>query len=211
MLVQIVEHMMAKDPDQRYPDCGAVLADLHKLSPLPLGEGQGVRAAVGQNLPVIAQLATVSAAPRQRMRDWAATLFRRYIPEPIQAMQGTTQQMDAAVAHYQRRRDRLAMLLKEAQSLEGGLPREQIEQLQQQLGTADATLAQLRSQQNLLKARLRAADAHRQSEGGSPRPKRSHWLIGAIMVGLAVGAARCVFGIVIAVPGTIDNLTNGRD
>jgi hypothetical protein len=41
--------MMAKDPDQRYPNCEAVLADLqafrHSLSPLPSGDQQGVRAA----------------------------------------------------------------------------------------------------------------------------------------------------------------------
>ena len=67
--------------------------------------------------------------------------------------------------------------------MESELPREQIENLEQQLSVADATLARLRSQQNLLKARLQAAEARRQLEGGLPQPKRRRWL-----VPMAIGA-----------------------
>ncbi len=256
-LVDIIAHMMAKEPAERYPSCAAVSADLQAFRrgelPAPFGRDVGGEGSDGK-LPSpfgrgaggeggdhedVALPAALSALPRdnplQRARDWAATIFRRYAPEYIQEMQGTTQQMDGAVAHYQRRRNELATLLKEAREIETelseqiearsaaaaaaacaaeasateddrqaaqakqreheeslaalrpqhALQRQQVEDLERQLNKADATLASLRSQQNVLKARLQAAEARRQMEGGLPQPKRRRWLV-PMAVGTAV-------------------------
>jgi uncharacterized protein (TIGR03067 family) len=201
-LVDIVARMMAKEPDDRYASCAAVLADLRAFR-----EGRPVGAVI---LSVSADEPTArleaeqfllpfpSENPWQRARDWAATIFRRYAPEYVQEMQGTTMQMDAAVAEYQRRRDRLAKLLKEALSLEGQLPQEQVEDLQEQLTKADATLASLRSQQNVLKARLQAAEARRQLEDGLSRPRRRRWLV-AMLISAFVGGVLAFMGAVLFV------------
>lgn len=65
-----------------------------------------------------ALMALPSSSPWQQARDWAATIFRRHAPQYVQGLQNTTQQMDGAVAHYQRRCKRLATLLAEARSIE---------------------------------------------------------------------------------------------
>ena len=143
-VVEIIARMMAKDPEIRYPDCAAVLADIAAYRKgQPLASERLAPAvcppmdahALMNDVELPAGLArVVEPAPLQRVRDWAATLFRRHAPEFIQEMQSTTLQMDAAVAHYQRRRDRLAKLLNEA----GCIQVELTEQIDAQL-TAAAT------------------------------------------------------------------------
>jgi serine/threonine protein kinase len=202
-VVQIVARMMAKNPDDRYRDCGAALADIAAYS-----RGEPLAAATpsakeseppedNASLPPLeafmdappAELVDLLAPRRLHgVRDWAATMFRRHAPEFVQEMQGTVQQMDAAVAHYERRRNRLAKLLEEAGSLESELSPEELEELRRQLGVAETTLARLRAQQDLLKARLQAAEASRQMEAGVPRRKRIRWRVLA-RVGVAVVAA----------------------
>jgi formylglycine-generating enzyme required for sulfatase activity/uncharacterized coiled-coil protein SlyX len=53
----------------------------------------------------------------QRLRDLAATLFRRHAPEFVKDLQTTTQQVDGAVAEYERRRRRLAKLVEEGHGI----------------------------------------------------------------------------------------------
>jgi hypothetical protein len=255
-VIDIIAHMMAKEPDQRYPSCAAVLADLRAFR-----EGRPVEAAPASSVGVAgkpdgaavelppqqasqrpatadvpddepaadwgSEYALPSENPLQRAKDWVATIFRRYAPQQLQEMQGTTMQMDAAVAEYERRRNRLARLLKEARGIEADLSeqikaqsaaaaeaardaeasiadhekdaalarkceceenaaslrsqldvqRQEVEDLERQLSKADATSARLRSQQQMLKARLQAAEARRQMEGGLPEPKRRRWLV----------------------------------
>jgi serine/threonine protein kinase len=173
-LVGIIVRMMAKEPDSRYTDCAAVLADItayrqDNLRWPACGRAVGGEDGDGEDVvfpPAIPFLP--QDTPWQRARDWAATMFCRYAPEQIHDLQSTTQQMDAAVAHYQRRRDRLANLLEEARGLESELSRQEVEDLESQLNKANARLAQLRSQRDLLEARGRL-------EGGLRRPRRHRW------------------------------------
>ena len=268
-LIDIIAHMMAKEPAERYPSCAAVLADLRAFRegrplaiPVALGVTSVAKASVGAasvgKAPVAkavrmppkpaasprAATASVPADylaadselrhtllppenPLQRAIDWAATIFHRHAPQYFQEMQTTTQQMDGAVDLYERRRNGLANLLDEARGIEAALfeqieaqlaeaaaaadcldtsatqrerqaaqgkkhkheesaaslrsqydlQRQQVEELDRQLGKTDATLARLRSQQQLLKARLQAAEARRQLEGGPTRPTRRRWLV----------------------------------
>ena len=205
-VAQIVERMMAKEPDQRYPDCGAALADLSAYrqgEPLA-SDGSAWAESVGlaeddlSGEPKLPEgLAKLLATKRiQVVREWAATMFRRHAPEYIQQMQGTTQQLDAAVSHYRRRRNRLAKLLEEARGLDGELSGEQIEDLEGQLSKADATLARLSSQQEVLKARLQAAVAQQRMESGMPRPTLRRWLMPAAIGGAGLlGVALLLLGL----------------
>ena len=54
---------------------------------------------------------------RERLLDW----FQARVPEVVQKLQNTEQQVDGAVAEYQRRRDRLAGLMEEAAEAAGEL------------------------------------------------------------------------------------------
>jgi hypothetical protein len=185
----------------------------------------------------------------QQARDWAATMFRRYAPEVIQQLQGTVYQMDAAVAQYQRRCNRLHKLLDEALALEKDLSdqidanqkalddafaadvdvlandearqatsqkkqhcqenlaalnaqyklqQEQVAKLESELAKVDATLAQLCSRQEVLKARFEAATARQQLDAGLLRPRRRRWpivaAIAAGVLGVALVALMLVYG-----------------
>jgi serine/threonine protein kinase len=249
-VVQIVGRMMAKDPDHRYPDCAAVLADLRAyrqgrpLAPVvaeskEAGPSEVLEESESTGEPELPEgLARLMEPGRgQAVRDWVATMFRRHAPQYVQEMQGTSQQMDAAVAHYERRRNQLARLCHEARAIEAELSeqieahvagaaaaaacaekaatddekdaalarqreheetqaalrsqhtlqRQQGEDLEAQLGKADATLARLRSQQDLLKARLKAAEARRAMElSAPPRSGRRRRMMVSYMI-VAVG------------------------
>ena len=228
-VVQIVQRMMAKDPDHRYTDCAAALADIHSFRQdrPPASPEWPTEFDKPDELPEAAALPAELArlldpGGGRGIRDWAATIFRRYAPPYVQELRGTTQQMDAAVAEYERRRNRLAKLSAEARALEAELSqqlaanveaaaaaeaqvesaaseaeqdaaaakrleceahaetlrpqleeqRRQVEELDRRLNEADATLARLRSQQGILKARLEAAEGQRRIAAGLPRPAR---------------------------------------
>ncbi|MGO9113337.1 MAG: protein kinase domain-containing protein [Thermoguttaceae bacterium] len=256
-LVDIVTHMMAKEPADRYPSCAAVSADLRAFRegrPIRATSPDGVAAKPSRQQAAIASvpdddeivanlerehILLPSGNTWQRVRDWAATIFRRHAPQCIQDMRGTAQQMDAAVAHCERRRRRLANLLPEARDIETALSeqieahlalvaaqdantsatehdrqaaqakrreheetvallrsqhdqqRQQVEEIERRLKKADATLARLRSQQDLLKARFKAAEAHRAMEMGDPGSGRRRQLammgiVGGLVLGLAL-------------------------
>jgi serine/threonine protein kinase len=213
-LVDVVAHMMAKEPAERYPSCAAVLADLRAFCegrPVEASSPDGVAVEQPLQQAVIADvlgddempegietecLVLPSESPLQRARDWAATIFRRHAPQYIQEMQNTTQQMDGAVAHYQRRCKRLASLLAEARSIETALSDQQVEELEQQQSKAEATLARLRSQQGLLKARLQTAEAQRQMEGELPPSRRLFLPMPMLAIG---GALLLAFGVLVLI------------
>lgn len=132
-------------------------------------------------------------------------MFRRHAPEFVQDLQNTTQQVDGAVAEYERRQRRLANLREEALGVVADLAeqieanrqaatttgyeqeaaldkqqecesqvealqsqyddrRQELEQLEVDKSKADATLARLHSQRDVLKARLKVAAARQQAE-----------------------------------------------
>jgi serine/threonine protein kinase/formylglycine-generating enzyme required for sulfatase activity len=242
-VVAIVDRMMAKAPADRYPSCAAVLEDIRAFR-----ERRAVSAAApsveatateippasdplaGLPLPdVIARM--VSDNRWQRVRDWAATMFRRHAPEIVKELRTTTQRVDGAVAEYERRRDRLARLHAEAQEIGANLleqidaNREAVtqadarlhatqnadekeavlvekreceenlaalqtqhaeqlrnnEDLELELHKAEAALARLRSQRDLLKARLRSAEARQGRLSGRSRTKRRRWIAAAAL------------------------------
>jgi serine/threonine protein kinase len=73
----------------------------------------------------------------------------------------------------------LVSLPQEARDKAAALPKQQVDELRRQLDQADATLASLRSQQHMLKARLQAAELH--------GPKRRRWVV-PMAAGAAVSA-----------------------
>ncbi|MEN6406011.1 MAG: protein kinase [Thermoguttaceae bacterium] len=199
-IVDIVARMMAKDPNERYPDCAAVLADIaayRKGCPLASfsTEAAGPSDTASEPSPVFQENSLRQA------RDWAATMFRRVAPQWVQNLQGTTLQMDAAVAQHQRQRDRLAKLLEEARSLKNHLLPEELEDLQRQFDAADAKLIQLRSQQQLLKARLQSAEVQRQLEGGPPASHHRRFRWSVVMLVMAGGVGLLIFALLLLLIG----------
>lgn len=200
-LMAIVARLMAKDPAHRYQTASEVLADLRSfrdrrpLAALPAEKpgDQALDLGAGdldwddelpRGLPDVPRY-----GPWQRARDWVATTLHRQAPQVLESLQSTTQQVDGALATYERRRNRLARLVSDGQQLLDDLPegpqrdqqREQLEPLKLQLAQADATLARLRSQRDVLRARLRAAEA------GQRRRHRYWRVLGAVtLAGAAV-------------------------
>jgi formylglycine-generating enzyme required for sulfatase activity/predicted Ser/Thr protein kinase len=234
----IVARMMAKPPDARYPSCSEALDDLRAFAegrPLAAatveaardGLESGAISADEGGRPIddvllserLARLA--SAGPITRLRDWAATVFRRHAPAMVHELRSTTQQVDAAVAVYVRRRKRLAKALAEARSLAAEMHEQEeanrraapdaakraaetegekakwealaqqatyeenaqslgrqhdrqqqsIQEMDLELAKLDATVARLRSQREVLVARLRSAEA-RGARREEPRWRR---------------------------------------
>ena len=261
---RIVARMMAKSPDDRYPHCAAALADVQAFlagRPLEIAapeQGESTPAATAVvpapepqddvRLPK-ALKRIVSPTKWQRACDWAGTMFRRHAPEAVKQLQGTSQQVDGAVAEYERRRRRLKRLLAEARAIASDLSEQsasnhqaarqaarrvesatdddtkqaalaqqrlreedvarleaqtagqlqQIDQIELQLAKADATLVKLRSQRDLLKTRLLAAEARWQLDEGRPRRRYRRWP--ALVAAVAVLAAAIGVAILMIVSG----------
>jgi len=248
---EIVLRMMARNPDDRYQTCDAVLADIQAVrggqvarsgppesasqtgGMLPAPEGAA-------NVPLPKALGRLVSPGRwQRVCDWAATMFRRRAPEFVKELRTTTQQVDGAVAEYERRRRRLEGLLSEARSIAAELSQQarsnrgaaaraarrgdsatddeersaalaekeaceesltaleaqrdeqlrQVDAMENQLSRADATLAQFRASRDVLKARLRAAEARLADPGRGATVRRRRWVIGAAIIGVAALSA----------------------
>jgi formylglycine-generating enzyme required for sulfatase activity/serine/threonine protein kinase len=176
-VAEMVARLMAKDPADRYQDCAGALADVRAwqegrpLAALPAAAADRRSAEDLEDVPPLPPLPTHPEKGRRgrAVRDLVATLFRRHAPEFLQEMQGTMFQVDAALASHRRRRDRLAALLTEARAV--GVA-EHVDRLEVQLAKADASLAQLRSQREVLVARLRAAEAQQGRPSMQRRSRR---------------------------------------
>ena len=290
-LIEIIARMMAKEPAQRYESCAAVLSDLRALKegrPLKRAADSEIFAlASGPNGPpatdrpaarppaaadrarenanTAPSLLLPSNSPWQRAKDWAATMFRRHAPDALQELQGTTQQVDAAVAGHERRFKRLKGLRDEARRVVAELavqiaatekaardleaqaakaddphppvgtrrvPAEAIQdklracredlaalhtqhdeqqvqagRLEMELAKAKATVLGLRSQRDVLKARMKAVEAQQRVEGTAPL--RRIWFGWERKRLLAVaGSAALVFGtLFMLLPGKKPALT----
>jgi len=138
-VLDLVARLLEKKPEDRYPDCQAVLDDigafregrpLAQIAPQPADPARQTTELDStpklpselELPPAVARLA--SGGRWQGVRDWAATIFRRHAPEFVQELQSTTQQVDGAVGEYERRRNRLAKLHSEARSFVAELARQ---------------------------------------------------------------------------------------
>ncbi|MAE66798.1 MAG: hypothetical protein CMJ18_21220 [Phycisphaeraceae bacterium] len=132
-LVQIVMKLLAKEPDERYQSANEVVDDLRLFSrrAITTAEARGLLiAAPGyeDSPPLQAALAALSRRDwRSRLRARVAgclELFRARTPHLLAHWQHTRQQMDGAVAEYERRRDELMALHQEAEHLVDDLRRQ---------------------------------------------------------------------------------------
>jgi serine/threonine protein kinase len=175
-LLTIIQRLMEKDPRARYQAAQDVLDDLDALrSGRPLSPASVVRGRTCQaepdepdaddafdfsdDIPLVH-----SQRPLDRLRDWAATMFRRYSPEVVQQLQTTTQQTDGAVAAYERRARRLGGLLREAQGVVADLAA-QIQTHEQVLEDATARAEAVTDDDDRQSALAQAEEAREQLAG----------------------------------------------
>jgi phage shock protein A len=129
-LAAIIEKLLAKSPADRHQSADEVLADLRTFrtgQPVPprrCGRATGQAAIVRlpavdeEALPLPAGLADLAPAKWwQRTRGRVLSLFRRHAPEILQRLQNTQQQVDGAVAEYDRRERHLRQLTRDAESV----------------------------------------------------------------------------------------------
>jgi serine/threonine protein kinase/WD40 repeat protein len=225
-LVAMVAKLLAKAPDARHATAAAVLSDVRAIRegrPLPSGaelelrnnpqafmavpEARERRTLIIQaprfdddpRLPASLDL-PLAASPNWRGRwvDYWRDVWHSRAPEWVRDLQNTQQQVDGAVFAYERRRDCLQSLLRDAEAILADLKKQesswqsdsptdsphQLAELQRaisdqndelgsmrlRLAKVAAALEQLRSQRDLLNARLRVAEARVGSRGSVRRP-----------------------------------------
>ncbi|HEX3600389.1 MAG TPA: protein kinase, partial [Lacipirellulaceae bacterium] len=210
----IIRRLLAKDAADRYQTADDLLADVRTLRTTPSWQpelsaaGESDKSIVieavesdldGDDLRLAVALAPL---PRSRWQDRLRVLFHLHAPALLKNLQNTEQQVDGAIAVYQARRDKLAGLAHDAAAVERLLAaqgldtelrqqRAESEDLQLRFAKADATLQKLRTQQALLRARLRAAQADRVLTDAANEP-RSPFLpshIRVALIGIACIAA----------------------
>lgn len=138
----LVSRLMAKSPDERHRNCEEVLADLRKINQTPATPSPPPL--IIADLPQIDTTVPPKGTPRpdlwQAIKGRAASLFHNHAPEVLHDLQSTQQQIDGVVAHYERHRDRLAGLVREAESA--------FALLSQQVESCRRSLAAARSEQD---------------------------------------------------------------
>ncbi len=118
-LAGIVERLLAKSPNDRYPTADALLGDLKSFrAGQPLAVGSTARTAGGPRQTVMFRASALHEPPEvpaelleppEKPGLWASlgrryqSLFRRHAPEFLKQLQGTQQQVDGAIAEYERR------------------------------------------------------------------------------------------------------------
>ncbi|MDP6556707.1 MAG: protein kinase [Pirellulaceae bacterium] len=125
-LVDIVSRLMAKRLEDRYPNCKSALADLMAFrtgepitSPSPEPTSSVISVPDFGATPSISEFEQSPSVSNwwQVIRERVAILFNARVPAVLQELQGTEQRVDGAVAEYERRRDKLAQLVDEAESV----------------------------------------------------------------------------------------------
>ncbi len=138
-LTAIIERLLAKSPADRHQTAADLLADLRAFrseQPIPSQlAGTGGRRqstiirlpAFDDNEPLLpAGLASIPAQGFwNQVGDRAQSIFRRHAPERLKQLQNTQQQVEGAVAEYERRQRSLRQLVHEANSV--------LQELQQQV------------------------------------------------------------------------------
>ncbi len=270
-LCAIVHRLLAKSPADRYQTAEEVLADVRAFragQPLPsargsVGAGQAApprtvmieapEFAETQPWPVVLgrealvsrwqQLGYALRDRGQRVRGWLLGLARDRTPEFVQRLQNTQQQVDGAVAEYERRQDSLQQLVTEAAEVLEELKRQaadhrraavaarrradsatdeeevrqaaeegtacqqagdelaeqvteqerQLEAMHLRLAQVNATLQKIRSQRDLLNARLKVAQARIQVAAGPAKRARPH-VLAAVRIAVLVVAPVLIVG-----------------
>ncbi len=142
-LAAVVAQLLAKSPGDRHQTAEEVLTDLRCFrSGQPMSPRAVVQAnrqtkttiirppAVDEPVPFLPE-GLAELAPLkwwEATRDRAVSLFRRHAPEVLQQLQDTQQQVEGAVATYERRRREFQQLADDAQSLLEELERQASEQ-----------------------------------------------------------------------------------
>ncbi|MHC4259078.1 MAG: protein kinase domain-containing protein [Planctomycetota bacterium] len=122
-LADVVMKLMAKDAKDRFQSADDVLAALQNI------DLEGAKAASTSEIGIIeaprfyntpelpANLSKLTGKSLfGRLRNWITDFFGTHAPQVIEYMQTTSQQVDGAVAEYQKQRDKLAELAKEAET-----------------------------------------------------------------------------------------------
>ena len=135
----IIDRLLAKSPADRQQSAEEVLADLRAFrtrQPLPSQTASPAnRQTTIIRLPAFDESAPLLPAGLTDLqplkwwgqtRDRALSLFRRHAPEALQQLQSTQQQVDGAVADYERRQRHIQQLARDAESV--------LAELQQQAG-----------------------------------------------------------------------------
>lgn len=139
-VVQLVHKLLAKSPDDRFPDAGSVLQEVRALregrAPATLQAFAAVEERPGSGSATVDSRSMIIVAPQleehllselleppptgvwSRIRSRAAALFQRHAPEVVKQWQSTQQQVDAAVDEYGRRVAWLQELLSEAEQIQ---------------------------------------------------------------------------------------------
>jgi serine/threonine protein kinase/Tol biopolymer transport system component len=205
----IVRRLLAKNPADRYQTADDLLTDVRALHAAHDWQPASSLGGVSDKSILIATLdsdfsdddrrLTVALAPLPRpcWQDRLRVLFHLHAPALIKNLQNTEQQVDGALAIYQARRDNLAGLAHEAAAVERQLAEQGLitelhqqqsarEEIQLRLAKADATLQKLRSQQAILRARLRAVEADKIIAGtDAHRPAFQSRFVMTALLGLA--------------------------
>jgi serine/threonine protein kinase/CHASE3 domain sensor protein len=127
-LADIVMKLMAKKPQDRYQSAEEVLADLHNICLMPEEASTKSRASMvtapdfGSAPEIPGDLLRFAPTGKlRRLRNRIADFFGTHAPQVVERMQTTQQQVDSAVAEYERQREQLAKLAEEAKSLAADL------------------------------------------------------------------------------------------
>ena len=132
-LVQIVMKLLVKDPEDRYQSADEVLADLRRISMDAIAGAAPHSSLIaaprfGDPPPLPTDLTDIAPTDwwgrlRARVADGLGSFGARP-PQLLARWQNTQQQVDGAVAEYERRRDELAALHQEADDLAADLQRQ---------------------------------------------------------------------------------------
>jgi serine/threonine protein kinase len=129
-LAEIVMKLLAKNPDDRYQSADDVLNALEQIDSTRQSVPQQTRVIEAPDWDMPPQVTnTFLRPPREtllrRLKNTLFFFFRDRAPQLLESLQTTSQQADGAIAHYQRQREYLADLLKQARATASDLAEQQ--------------------------------------------------------------------------------------